>query len=75
VSWRRNVVELEALGERKLDRFLDAVHLATDTAPNARTRSITSRTSTSGAEAPAVRPMRDFPSNHSGLSSSAESTM
>ena len=38
----------------------------TATAPNSRMRSITSCTSTSGAEAPAVSPTRVRPSNHAG---------
>ena len=41
--------------------------LRTDTAPSARRRSITCCTSTSGADAPAVRPTRRLPSNHSAL--------
>ena len=40
--------------------------LRTDTAPSARRRSTTASTSTSGADAPAVRPTRRLPSNHSG---------
>ena len=42
-------------------------------APMAASRSITARTSTSGAEAPAVIPMRRLPSNHSARISSGPS--
>ncbi|MCY1544131.1 hypothetical protein D9M68_799910 [compost metagenome] len=47
----------------------------TEIAPSALMRSITWRTRISGAEAPAVRPTRARPSNHSACNSSALSTM
>ena len=49
--------------------------LRTLTAPKARSRVMTSCTNTSGAEAPAVRPTRDLPSNQTYCNSCALSNM